>query len=51
MVPMSKKALKSPKSRKATESNGTRAKKAPTVVTFPTTSGVTISFKAERVSV
>ena len=48
MVPTSKKELNKPKSRKATDCKGTNAKKAPTVVTFPTKSGITISRKALR---
>lgn len=45
---MSKKELNKPKSRKATDCKGTNAKKAPTVVTFPTNKGITISRKALR---
>ena len=43
MVPISRNALKSPKSLKATDSNGINAIKAPTVVILPTISGTIIS--------
>ena len=46
MVPISKKELNKPRSRKATDCSGTRDKKAPTVVTLPTKRGATISRKA-----
>ena len=46
MVPINRKELKSPKSLNAIESNDTKAKNAPTVVTLPTKRGIIISCKA-----
>ena len=46
MVPTNKKAAKAPRSRSATDLSGTNARNAPTVVTFPTTNGITISLRA-----
>ena len=48
MVPISMNAAKSPRSRNAGESSGTRLAKAPTVVTLPMSSGGTISLSTSR---
>ena len=42
--------LNNPKSRNATDFNGTKVRNAPTVVMFPTTSGIAISFSAVLMS-
>ena len=48
MVPMSRNEAKMPRSRRATDCSGTRARNEPTVVMLPTKIGVTISRRALR---